>query len=110
MRKLIVTQNITLDGWERSVVLGGDPVEEVLALKESDGQDIVCTGSISVVHTLVPAGLVDEYRLFHYPAVQGRGRRLFPDGYVIPRLELLEAKTFRSGVVLTRHRPRPEAG
>ncbi|MFW6597678.1 hypothetical protein ACQBAU_02820 [Propionibacteriaceae bacterium Y2011] len=51
MRKLIVTQNITLDGWERSVVLGGDPVEEVLALKESDGQDIVCTGSISLVLT-----------------------------------------------------------
>jgi hypothetical protein len=37
--------------------------------------------------------------------VQGRGRRLFPDGYAVARLRLLEAKTFRSGVVLTRYAP-----
>jgi dihydrofolate reductase len=42
------------------------------------GQDIVVTGSITVCHTLIGAGLVDEYRVFVYPVVQGRGRRLFP--------------------------------
>lgn len=87
------------------MVLTGDPVEEVRSLKEADGQDIVCTGIISLVHALITSGLVDEYRLFVYPAVQGRGRRLFPDGYVAPRLELLETKSFRAGVVLTRYRP-----
>lgn len=45
------------------------------------------------------------YRLFVYPAVQGHGRRLFPDGHVIFRLELLETKSFQSGVVLTTCRP-----
>jgi hypothetical protein len=29
---------------------------------------------------LIAAGVVDEYRLFVYPVVQGAGRRLFPDG------------------------------
>lgn len=103
--KYVVSTSLGDPGWRRSVVLAGDPVEEVRALKETDGQDIVCTGSISLVHTLIPAGLVDEYRLFVYPAVQGRGRRLFPDGYVAPQLELLEGKTFRSGVLLACYRP-----
>lgn len=103
--KYVVSSTLDDPAWERSVVLAGDPVEEVRSLKETDGQDIVCTGSISLVRLLVPSGLVDEYRLFVYPAVQGRGRRLFPDGHVIPRLELLETKSFRSGVVLTRYRP-----
>ncbi|ANS78311.1 Dihydrofolate reductase [Serinicoccus hydrothermalis] len=103
--KYVVSSTMDDPGWDRSVVLAGDPVEEVRALKETEGQDIVCTGSIELVHAIVPAGLVDEYRLFVYPVVQGAGRRLFPDGYQVPRLELLEAKSFRSGIVLLRHRP-----
>jgi dihydrofolate reductase len=60
-------------------------------VKEQQGRDIVVTGSITLCHTLINAGLVDEYRLFVYPVVQGRGRRLFPDGFEVPRLRLLEA-------------------
>lgn len=58
------------------------------------------TGSITLCHALIEAGLVDEYRLFVHPAVQGRGRRLFPDGTRIPRLRLVDSREFRSGIVL----------
>lgn len=64
------------------------------------------TGSITLCHALIAAGLVDEFRLFVYPAVQGRGRGLFPEGHEIPRLELLGSLAFSNGVVGTRHRPR----
>jgi dihydrofolate reductase len=87
---------------QNSTVLSGDPLQEIGALKEQPGQDIVVTGSITLCHTLIKAGLVDEYRLFVYPAVQGRGRRLFPDGFEVP-LTLLEAKSFRGGVSLSRY-------
>ena len=83
----------------------GDPVESVTALKQQDGREIVLTGSITLAHTMIEAGLVDEYRLFVYPTVQGRGRRLFPDGYVLSGLELLDSKAFRSGVTLQRYAP-----
>jgi dihydrofolate reductase len=92
-------------GWERSTVLRGDPAEEVWALKAAVGRDIVATGSITLCHTLIEAGLVDEYRLFVYPAVQGRGRRLFPEGYEIPSLRLRGAESFRSGVTFARYTP-----
>ncbi len=103
VRKYVVSSTLTEPGWENSTVLSGDPVAAVRALKEQPGQDVVVTGSITLVHALVAAGLVDEYRLFTYPVVQGRGRRLFPDGYEVPRLRLLESTAFRSGITYSRY-------
>jgi dihydrofolate reductase len=103
VQKYVVSSTMTDPGWENSTVLSGDPVEEVRALKEQPGQDIVVTGSITLCHTLIPAGLVDEYRLFVYPVVQGRGRRLFPHGFELPKLKLLEAKSLHSGITYSRY-------
>lgn len=103
VRKYVVSSTMTEPGWRNSAVLSGDPVTEVRTLKGQPGTDIVVTGSITLCHTLIAAGLVDEYRLFGYPVVQGRGRRLFPDGFEHSGLALLEAKSFRSGITYTRH-------
>jgi dihydrofolate reductase len=105
VEKYVITSTMTDPRWQHSTVLSGDPVEEVRALKEKPGKDIVVTGSITLCHTLIDANLVDEYRLFVYPVVQGRGRRLFPDGFELPALRLLEAKAFRGGVTFSRYAP-----
>jgi dihydrofolate reductase len=102
--KYVVSSTMTEPGWTNSTVLTGDPVARTQALKGEPGKDIVLTGSITLAHTLIAAGVVDEYRLFVYPAVQGRGRRLFPDGMSIPTLALVEPpKSFRSGITLLRY-------
>ena len=103
VQKYVVSSTMTDPQWQNSTVLTGDPVEQVRTLKDQPGQDIVVTGSITLCHTLIEAGLVDEYRLFVYPVVQGRGRRLFPDGFECPALGLLEAKAFRSGITFSRY-------
>jgi dihydrofolate reductase len=134
MRDLIVTENITLDGvvdasagWfsvaddaevdqsdlvaalgEQSqaadaVLFGRVTFEEMRGYWPRQTDDT--TGGITLVHALIAAGLVDEYRLFVYPVVLGRGERLFPDGAEVPRLGLVETRPFRSGVVLLRYRP-----
>lgn len=102
VQKYVVSSTMTDPAWQNSTVLAGDPVEEVRALKDRPGRDIVVTGSITLCHTLIAAGLVDEYRLFGYPVVQGRGRGLFPEGYET-RLTLRETKAFRSGITYTRY-------
>ena len=101
VQKYVVSSTLTDPGWEPTEVLSGDPVAQVRALKEQPGKDIVLTGSITLCHALIEAGLVDEYRLFTYPVVQGRGRRLFPDGAEAPRLTLLESMRFSNGVTYT---------
>jgi dihydrofolate reductase len=103
VQKYVVSQTMTDPEWQHSTVLSGDPVREVNALKEKPGRDIVVTGSISLCHTLITAGLVDEYRLFVYPVVQGGGRRLFPDGFELPRLRLVEGQVFQSGITYARY-------
>ncbi|MDA2805506.1 dihydrofolate reductase family protein [Nocardiopsis suaedae] len=103
VHKYVVSSTMTDPQWQNSTVLSGDPAEEVRALKEQPGGDIVVTGSITLCHTLIGAGLVDEFRLFVYPVVQGRGRRLFPEGGEVPTLRLLETKEFRSGVTYSRY-------
>jgi dihydrofolate reductase len=105
VQKYVVSSTLTDPQWENSTVLSGNPVEKVTALKQEDGREIVLTGSIRLAHTMIEAGLVDEYRLFVYPTVQGGGRRLFPDGYELSRLRLLDSKAFRSGITLQRYAP-----
>jgi dihydrofolate reductase len=103
VQKYVVSSTMTDPGWQNSTILSTDPVDAISALKRQPGQDIVTTGSITLCHALISANLVDEYRLFVYPVVQGRGRRLFPDGLELPRLRLLETKAFRSGITLSRY-------
>jgi dihydrofolate reductase len=62
------------------------------------------TGSLTLVSDLVARGVVDEYRLFVYPVVLGRGTRLFADATGVPPLRLVETRPFASGVVLLRYR------
>ena len=101
-RKYVVSGTMTDPAWQNSTILAGG-VADVRALKEQPGKDIIVTGSITLCHALIENGLVDEYRLFVYPVVQGRGRRLFPDGYRCPRLRLVESNAFRSGITYSRY-------
>ncbi|MHA6799685.1 dihydrofolate reductase family protein [Bounagaea algeriensis] len=104
-QKYVVTSTLTDPEWQNTTILSGDPLEEVRQLKEQSGQHIVLTGSIRLAHPLIAAGLVDEFRMFTYPVIQGRGRRFFPDGYAVPRLRLLEEKSFASGVRYAAYTP-----
>jgi dihydrofolate reductase len=102
--KYVVSTTLDDPAWDRTTVLRGPLDADIGALKAAPGDDIVVTGSIALVHDLIAGGLVDEYRLFVYPVVVGRGARLFADATGVPPLRLLETRPFRSGIVLVRYR------
>jgi dihydrofolate reductase len=102
--KYVVSTTMIDPLWTNSTIVSRDPVQHVRNLKSGPGKDIVLTGSISLAHTMIAAHLVDEYRLFVYPAVQGRGRRLFPDGVSTSTLTLAAPPmSFASGITLLRY-------
>lgn len=103
--KYVVSSTLTDPEWQNTTILSGDPVEEAGRLKTEPGRDIVLTGSIQLAHTLTSAGLVDEFRMFTFPSVQGRGRRFFPDDYSVARLRLVADRTFTSGVRYSAYQP-----
>jgi dihydrofolate reductase len=77
--KYVVSTTLEDPGWDGTTILRGPLDTDIRTLKSTDGSDIVVTGSIQLCHALIDAGLVDEYRLYSYPHVEGRGRRLFED-------------------------------
>lgn len=100
--KYVVSSTLDDPGWEHTTVLRGDLVAHVQALKAEESGDIVATGSVQLVHALIAADLVDEYRLFVFPVVVGRGARLFLDS-ANASLRLLETRSFASGAALLRY-------
>lgn len=102
--KRVVSTTLTEPGWQNSTVISEDPLQAVTAMRDEPGRDVILTGSITLAHALITAGLVDEYRIFAYPVWQGRGRGYFPDD-ARPRLQLLGSKSFVSGVIYSAYEP-----
>jgi dihydrofolate reductase len=100
VEKYVVSSTMKEPQWQRSTVLAGNLQDNIRELKGREGKDIVVTGSITLVHELIASGLVDEYRLFVYPVVIGRGARLFEDAMNVGKLKLTDCRQFRSGIVL----------
>jgi dihydrofolate reductase len=104
--KYVVSRTLADPRWQNTTILDGALTDEIGRLKSQPGKDIVATGSITLVRALVDAGLVDEYRLFVYPVVLGKGQQLFTGTTGVAGLRLVETRPFHSGVVLLTYRPR----
>jgi dihydrofolate reductase len=51
--------------------------------------------------------LIDEYQLWVYPFVLGKGRSFFEDGAEQMALELLDTTVIPPGVAILTYRPQP---
>ena len=67
-------------------------------------EDITIIGSEDLVRSLMDDGFLDELRLMVYPVVLGAGKRLFEDGGDRRALELVDSRTFGTGVVSLTYR------
>jgi dihydrofolate reductase len=70
--------------------------------KARPGNDLGVPGGIRTAQAFVRLGLVDEYVLTVHPVALGSGKRVFTGK---TGLELIDSKTYRSGVTRARYRP-----
>src|SRR5215212_3658615 len=85
--------------WNNSTLIKGDVAEEITKLKGQPGKDISISGSPTLVRSLLEENLLDELRLMVHPIVVGSGKHLFEDGSDQKALELVDSKTFSTGVL-----------
>ena len=95
-------------GWNNSTLIKENVAGEISALKRRPGKNITVLGSAILVRSLLQEGLLDELGLMVHPVILGSGMRLFEDGEEPKTLELVDSRTFRTGVVSLSYRPAEE--
>ncbi|MBA3832196.1 MAG: dihydrofolate reductase [Chthoniobacterales bacterium] len=80
-------------------------IDEVAALKQGDGPDLLIQGSGTIYPELFSAGLLDRLMLMTFPVTLGKGKRLFGDDIPAGALKLVEHKVSPSGVVIATYEP-----
>lgn len=103
--KFVVSTTLDTVDWQNSTLIKGDVGQELTRLKEQPGKDIAITGSGALVRSLLLDNLLDELRLLVHPIVVGKGKRLFADGGDQKGLQLVDARTFSTGVVYLTYQP-----
>lgn len=74
-------------------------LDEVAALKETEGGPIIVHGSAALNHSLSDAGLIDRYHLLVFPLLLGAGKRLFSaTDRDAQKLKLVEYEAYANGI------------
>lgn len=107
MTKYVASTTLGSVDWNNTTIISGDLVEEVTALKQQPGDDILMYGFGPVAQTLLRHDLLDELRFWVHPLFVGSGTPqdlLFRE---IPqaKLTLVDSTTLSNGVVILAYRP-----
>lgn len=99
--KYVLSNTLKSSAWQHSVFLKN--VEDIKALKQSDGGDLTVWGSSKLVQLLLKHDLVDELRLKIYPVTLGKGKKLFDESINPAAFTLTESATTPGGVIFANY-------
>ena len=104
-KKHVASRTLKSLKWNNSSLLGRDIASAITALKVQPGLDLQIIGSGNLIQTLQAASLIDEYNVWVYPVVLGRGKRLFENGAKPGALRLVASKVSTTGVMMNTYVP-----
>ncbi len=86
-----------VDGWGETTLLRS--VDDVAALKETEGGPISMHGSAALSRSLADAGLIDRYHLLVFPVLLGAGKRMWSQTDKDKQaLRLVEQASYANGI------------
>jgi dihydrofolate reductase len=100
--KYVVSKTMEKSDWKNSVFFKN--VEDIEKLKNSDGSDLLVSGSGTLVQTLLKLDLVDELWLLIHPLTLGTGKKLFDNGTIPAAFSLIESTATPSGVIVANYK------
>ena len=100
--KYVVSRTMNKSDWKNSVFLKN--MEDIEKLKNSDGSDLLVSGSGTLVQTLLKHDLVDELWLLIHPLTLGTGKKLFDNGTIPAAFRLIESTATPSGVIVANYK------
>lgn len=104
--KFVVSSTLESAEWGNATVLGADWVDRLREIKAGDGPDLGMSGSVTLIHSLIAEGLLDELHLIVHPVVVGGGRRrLFPEGTESFPLPVASVTPLKNGSMHVVHTP-----
>ena len=96
--KYVLTRgNQPLD-WANSHRMKG--IDDIAALKQGDGPDLIIQGSSTIYPGLLAAGLIDRLTLMTFPVTLGKGKRLLGDGTPTTMLTMVDHEVTAKGTVI----------
>jgi dihydrofolate reductase len=102
--KIVFSRTLKNVEWENTTLATRGIKEEILALRQQEGKDIL-VGSPSLIIASLNLDLVDELQLCVMPVISGNGLPLFKNITDRIDLKLLKTKTFGSGAVIFYYAP-----
>ena len=103
--KVVVSTTLEAVEWQNSTLLQGDVVGAISDLRAQPGKDVLVTGSITLVRSLVLHGLLDELGVMVCPLLVGSGKHLFEDGGQPEPMTLVDSRTHANGVLNLTYQP-----
>jgi dihydrofolate reductase len=101
--KYVLTRGAPDLGWSNSHRVGS--LDELRAIREGDGPDLLIQGSSTLYPQLFSEGLVDQLTVMTFPVVLGGGKRLFGEGTTAKSLRMVDHKVTPSGAVIASYEP-----
>ncbi|HEX8334840.1 MAG TPA: dihydrofolate reductase family protein [Segetibacter sp.] len=104
IQKIVFSHTLKNVEWESARLATRGLEEEVIALKQQQGKDIL-VGSPSLIVSLIKLNLIDELQLCVHPVIVGSGLPLFKNIKERTVFKLINTKTFGSGAVTLYYEP-----
>ena len=105
MAKYVMSTTLTDLAWENSHPIVGDVAEGVAKLKQQPGQNLVLYGCHDLMHSLLEADLIDQYRILVHPVLLAKGRSFLQDGAARVNLDLVDTTVMSGGVAVLTYQP-----
>ena len=109
IRKIVFSRTLEASRWPAAELAAAGLVEELDRLKAQAGGNIITFGGAGFVAELIDADLIDEFQFYTNPIALHEGLAIFAKKGIDVDLELISAKSYECGMVVSKYAPRGRA-